>query len=125
MAEPISSSTASVSVITLALLSLFPGIEAAVVLGAFAGAAMFVLASYTLSTAKKLGFFLISFIAGFLSAPIVTGLIDSMLPRHIEVNRGVGALLAAAVSVKLLLWLIRYADNPLELLDRLRGGDHK
>ena len=33
-----------------------------------------------------------------------------------------GALIAAALAVRLLLWLIRRAENPAELLDSLKGG---
>lgn len=121
MAEPVSSSAATAAVGAITLLSLLPGVPVNVVIGAFAGAVAFVMASHDLSLGKKAGFFLISFLSGCLSAHMVTGLIASVLPKQIDVNEGVGALLAATLSVKLLLWLIRRADNPPDLFN-LKGG---
>ena len=122
MAEPVTSSYATGTVAAIALLSLFPGVQAAVVLGSFAGAVVFVMASDDLNLGKKAAFFVISFIAGCLAAPIAAGLLAGLLPARIAVSEGVGALIAAALAVRLLLWLIRRAENPADLLDSLKGG---
>lgn len=113
MAEPIStSSTATLAVTGAGALSLLlPGVDPGAVLGAFAGAAVFVLNSGELGTVKKLGFLAASIVAGLLSAPLAAALIARALPTNTEVSQAVGALVASAVVVKLLLALIRLADN--------------
>lgn len=113
MAEPIStSSTATLAVTGAGALSiLLPGVDPGAVLGAFAGAAVFVLNSGELGTVKKLGFLAASIVAGLLSAPLAAALIARVLPSNTEVSQAVGALVASAVVVKLLLALIRLADN--------------
>lgn len=113
MAEPISTgSTATVAVTGVGALSiLLPGVDPGAVLGAFAGAAVFVLNSGDLGTFKKLGFLVASIVAGLLSAPLAAALLAKALPANTEVSHAVGALVASAVVVKLLLALIRLADN--------------
>jgi ABC-type uncharacterized transport system permease subunit len=121
MAEPVSTSYATGSVVAVGSLSLLPGVESAVILGSFAGAVVFVLASTDLTNAKKIGFFVISFIAGILCASIAAALLTSLLPDRIEVSEGVGALVAAAVAVRLLLWVIKISEDPGALLSRFKG----
>lgn len=113
MAEPISTgSTATLAVTGVGALSiLLPGVDPGAVLGAFAGAAVFVLNSGELGTFKKLGFLAASIVAGLLSAPLAAALLAKALPTNTEVSKAVGALVASAVVVKLLLALIRLADN--------------
>ncbi|MCL6262186.1 putative holin [Craterilacuibacter sp. RT1T] len=120
MAEPISSTAVTGSVFSVALLSMFPGVEAAVVLGAFAGAVVFVLSSSDLGLVAKAASFVVSFIAGCIGSGFMSGLVAALTPQAVQVPEGVGALLAAALAVKLLLWLIRKADNPEELIGRGR-----
>lgn len=117
MAEP--SATAGTSVVAIALLSLLPGVDPAMVLGAFSGAVVFVMASDDLNAVKKIAFFLPSFGGGLLSAPMATGLVKLVLPAQIAVSPGVGALLASALVVKTLLWLI--ARDPGTALEFLKG----
>ncbi|WP_434629423.1 putative holin [Chromobacterium sp. CV08] len=120
MAEPVSSTATSATLATVAGLALAPGIDAAIVLGAFAGAAVFVLSSDSLSLGKKAGFFLVSFFAGCLAAVSVAGVLTRWL--IVEISPGVCAMLAAAIAVKLLQWLIRKADDPAAALRDLKGG---
>lgn len=120
MAEPASTSAATLALTGAGLLALYPGLDAGTVLGAFAGGAVFVLSSHELSAAKKLAFLLLSIAAGIVGSASTASLIDWLLPGPVDVDKGVGALVASAVAVKLLLWLI--ASNPAELLAGLRGG---
>jgi hypothetical protein len=121
MAEPASTTTAG-ALTGAALLALFPGLDAGAVLGAFAGGAVFVMSSTDLTPLKKLGFLGASIAAGLLAAQTVAGVLASFVPARVPVPSGVGALVAAALAVKLLLWLIRHADNPAELLRDWKGG---
>jgi len=122
MAEPIStSSTAAVAVTGIGAVSLMPGVDAATVLGAFAGAAVFALNSDELSNGKKIAFLMLSIVIGWLTAPLAAALIAALLPGDLHVSHGVGALVASAVMVKVLLALIRLADKSDRLMSGLRG----
>lgn len=123
MAEPISaSSTAALAVTGIGAITLVPGVDAATVLGAFAGAAVFALNSDELTTGKKIAFLMLSIVMGWLAAPLAASLIARILPADTEVSHGVGALVASAVLVKLLLALIRLADNSDRLVGLFRGN---
>ncbi|PHV11322.1 putative holin [Chitinimonas sp. BJB300] len=124
MAEPVSVTTgtlANTSLLAAVVVSLFPGIDAGIVMGAFAGAVVFILSAKDISNLGKAGYFVVAFIAGMAGAATGTSLLVWLLPSHIAVTPSVGAVITAAVSVKLLLWLIGQASNPLALLGRLRN----
>lgn len=120
MAEPTSTTTAAVA--TAGLLAMFPGVDAGIVLGAFSGAAVFVLSAADYSTLKKLAYLALAFFAGMLAAPLAAGLLATILPASVQAPPAVGALLAAALTIKLLLWLIEGAGDPLALLEKIRGS---
>lgn len=121
MAEPAATTTAAASIIGVGILALLPGVDAAVVLGAFSGAVVFVLASDELTPAKKIGFFLPSFFAGLLGAGTGVKVIESALFGSVAVSAGVGALVVATTAVKLLIWLLgQNVGSLMELLRRPR-----
>lgn len=120
MAEPVSSTASSLMLVAIALIALFPGIDAATVLGAFAGSSVFVLSAAPLPLGRRAVFFIASFITGCLAADGVARLLSHW--QAIAVSPGVGAILAAALAVKLLQWLIRLADDPTALLRQWKGG---
>ncbi|QRQ88516.1 putative holin [Cupriavidus oxalaticus] len=120
MAEP--STTAALAVTSVGAITLLPGVDAATVLGAFAGAAVFVLNADEMSTPKKLAFLVLSMVAGCLAAPLAAALIAKALPTDTAVSHGVGALVASAVLVKILLALIRLAGNSDRLITIIRGN---
>lgn len=125
MTEPISTSYATGTTLTLFLISLVPGIDATIVLGAFSGAVVFAMTSDDLSTLKKIIFLFVSFTGGCLCARMATDGLAYMLPASIAPNAGVGALLSAAVIVKLLLYAIRVAGDPGKVLGGLfKKGEH-
>lgn len=125
MAEPISTSSTTVLAVTsIGAISLLPGVDAATVLGAFAGAAVFALNSDELSTGKKIAFLVLSIVMGWLTAPLAASLIARVLPTDTEVSNGVGALVASAVLVKVLLALIRLAENGERLIALIRGNSN-
>ncbi len=124
--EPISSTPPALFLGLAAVLTLFPGVDAAVVLGAFAGALAFVTAKADIRSWKKVSYFLVAFVFGCLAAGHAAKLVGLILPASIDVSPGLGALFAAAVSVKLLLWLID--QEPIEILRGFRrsaGGESK
>ncbi|MBV8046294.1 MAG: phage holin family protein [Paludibacterium sp.] len=122
MAEP--ASTAAVmtaGAASMSILTLFPGLDATTVLGAFAGASVFVLSSNDLGPIKKLVFLILAFVAGLIAAPLSSALLTAFLPAHVQVSESVGALLASALVIKVLTRLIARADNPAELLPGPKG----
>lgn len=123
MAEPISTSSATVTALGVATLSLFPGVDANVVMGAFAGSLLFVMTAADPSIPKRIAFFVISFVAGCLTAELFASALDAVLPARVEVHAGIGALIASALVVKLLLWLIAQADAPDRLLNVFKGRE--
>lgn len=121
MAEPISTTSASATLAAIGVLSLFPGVPAESVLGAFAGAAVFILSSQELTLVRKALFFCVSFVSGILAASTASGLMASALPKAVSVSPGVGAMVSAAVIVRLLQWMIRRANDPDGALKEWRG----
>ncbi|QND84651.1 Putative phage holin [Chromobacterium vaccinii] len=111
MAEPASTSATYATVAGASALAMFPGLDAGAVLGAFAGAAVFVMSSNELRTGKKLVFLALAFVAGLLAAPIASALLATVLPERVQVSAGVGALLASATVIKVLIRLINKADS--------------
>ncbi|QNM96384.1 putative holin [Chitinimonas koreensis] len=129
MAEPITATTsATPALLGVTLLALFPGLDAATVLGAFAGAAVFVVSARELTRWQRLAYFAAALAAGVVLGRFAADLLTGWLPMRVAIPAGVGALLSSAVVIKLLLWLIGQADNPAgllaELLDTIkqRGG---
>lgn len=122
MAEPAATTTAATTTAAVAILALLPGVDAAVVLGAFSGAVVFVMASDELTPAKKIGFFLPAFFAGLLGAATGVKVIESALLGSVSVSPGVGALVVATTAVKLLIWLLgQNVGSLMELLRRPRS----
>lgn len=109
MSEP--STTSSAAIAAVALASLAPGVPVNVVLGAFAGAMLFVVTSNDFGLGKKIVLFLSSFVAGFLSAGAVTQLVELIFGLH-DVDTGVGALLSAAAAVRVMLSAFKWLENP-------------
>lgn len=120
MAEPTLQGTL---IATAATLSVVPGLDTAMVLGAFAGSVVFVLADEDISTAKKIGYLIVAFIAGLLLAGFVSSLLTAVLAKIISVdlaiNHGVGALLASTLTIKNLRWLL--ARDIGQLVNIFRG----
>lgn len=120
MAEPASTTVATAAVTGASLLALFPGMDAGAVLGAFAGASVFILSSNELGTVKKLAFLVLAFIAGLIAAPLSSALLSTVMPERVQVSAGVGALVASALVIKVLIRLINKADAT-DILASLKG----
>lgn len=123
MAEPTSTTATTLAVTGASLLALFPGLDAGSVLGAFAGASVFVMSSNDLGTVRKLAFLGLAIVAGLIAAPMAAALLSTIVPKGVQVSAGVGALTASALVIKVLIWLINKADNPASLLAGLKGDD--
>ena len=91
----------------------------AVVLGAFAGAVVFLLGVNNKPKWQWLVYFLIAFLAGLLGAEPVTNIGEAMLALvglKAKLSHGLGAMFAAACTINVISW---FRDNPTVLLQRL------
>lgn len=122
--EPISGSAAATVTITgVTFASMLSGTDAGVFVGAFAGAVVYVLSAAELSRFAQIGYFIASFLIGVLAADMTTGFITlaigKYLPDGITVGKSIGATVAAALGVYVLLMLRKI--NPGRLFSG--GGD--
>lgn len=104
MTEPVSSTGVTLSATAVAATGWWAGMDAGVVIGAFAGAMFFVISSSELKLLARGGYFFVSFVFGMLCAPYAAEVITLAIPgtkSHAPVS--IGALLSAAVAIKLLL----------------------
>lgn len=121
MPEPISSSTAAGTVTGLAVLSLLPGLDAEIVMGAFAGALIWICTTEELGILRRIALFVAAFLAGIYAAGFCANLLAIIVPEAIAVPRAVGALIASAVTVRLLQFILRKSPDDLLDLFRRRG----
>lgn len=129
MPEPVSStatSTALLSGVTLA--GILTGFEPGILIAAFAGAVIFVLSADDFSLWEKALLFIVSIVVGLsaahLTASIASSVLSTVLQDKIVVAPPVGALLASAAAVRVLM-LFSAKTEGKSLIDRLfnRGGD--
>ncbi len=115
MHEPVSG-TALTSVGATTLLSYWAGIPPGVIIGSFAGAVVYVLTNSDIPLFKRLSFFLISFVVGIIgseyASKIIGGITSTLMRSDISVDQSIGALVASAVAIKLILSLIAKAKIP-------------
>lgn len=121
MSEPISTGAATAAVTSVTFIGLLSGIDAGAVIGAFAGSVLFVVSAkdYTLGTKGLL--FVVSMIAGIFCADFVASIITSITPESVMAARPLGAIVASAVAVRLLMFISNQAGNPMSLIERFRG----
>lgn len=99
MAEPTSLSSAATLTAGVGLAALWPGVDGNALIGAFAGATLFVVSARSLPTWKRVIYLLISVVAGYQAAPDIV--------RWIPIrSTGVAAFVAAAVGITITLALI-------------------
>ncbi|GDX06655.1 putative holin [Buttiauxella selenatireducens] len=114
MSEPISGTAAAhVAVTTVTFAGLWANTDAGVILGAFAGATLYVLTSRNLRWWEKLLFGLASFLCGLIGAKYMTAILNATLSstlgklapgtEAIPIPESVGALVAAAVMITFVL----------------------
>lgn len=105
MTEPLTATTLTGTAAATGLLAWWYGLDAGVVIGAFAGAVFFVLSSRDYSFMQKTGLFGVSFAGGVLSAGFAAKLMTAIVPGTTEAPEPLGALVAAALAVRLLVSL--------------------
>lgn len=123
--EPVSAVSATTLTLTsVTFASLFADTPAGVYVGAFAGAVVYVLSSQELSRFAQIGYFIASFLIGILGADFTTAILNGMLGKHlpegVTIGNWLGATVAAAVGVCILISLRKI--DPKTILSRLISG---
>ncbi|MFC3549461.1 putative holin [Lysobacter cavernae] len=114
MAEPTSLSSAATLAAGVGLAAVLPGIDGNALIGAFAGATLFVVSAKSLPLWQRLVYLLISVVAGYLAAPDIV----RWMPIR---STGVAAFIAAAVGITVTLALIE-KSRAFDLSWLRRGG---
>lgn len=129
MGEPVSAVTATtVTLTSVTFASLFANTPAGVYVGAFAGAVVYVLSSQELSRFAQVGYFVASFLIGILGADFATAILNmalsKYLPAGISIGNWLGATVAAAVGVCILISLrkINLQTIASRILSSFSGG---
>ncbi|MFK3649280.1 phage holin family protein [Lysobacter capsici] len=114
MAEPTSLSTAGGLTAGVGLAAMWPGIDGDALIGAFAGATLFVVSAKSLPTWQRLVYLLVSVVAGYQSGIEIV--------RWIPIrSTGVAAFVASAVAITITLTLIE-KSRAFDLNWLRRGG---
>lgn len=121
MSEPISATSATSAVATASILTLVPGAEPAVMIGAFTGAVLFIITNDTTGNLQRVGLFVVSFLGGVLCANWAANALSAALPDSLQVNMGMAALISSACVVRMLQYLMKLTNNPESWLNALRG----
>ena len=122
MTEPTSLTFTSI-IRAFSLSMIYPNTENGVILGAICGSILLVISEQYISPFRRIVLFFISFAIGLLLAEMTQYLLIPIFPANIQtkIPPGLGALVASAISVKLLLWLIKKFDDPTDLFNNFRG----
>ncbi|MCD8558875.1 MAG: phage holin family protein [Shewanella xiamenensis] len=121
MSEPISATSATSAVATASILTLVPGAEPAVMIGAFTGAVLFIITNDASGNLQRVGLFVVSFFGGVLCANWAANALSAVLPDSLQVNMGMAALISSACVVRMLQYLMKLTKNPESWLNALRG----
>lgn len=103
MTEPTTSTLIPVAA-GMGLAALLPGIDGDALLGAFAGATLFVVSAQSLSVWRRIVYLLISVIAGYLAA-------NDVLAWFPLKSSGVAAFMASAIAVTVMLAVIKQCEQ--------------
>ncbi len=120
MSEPISGNGAATFTATgVTIAGVLSGVDDGVLIGAFAGAVIFVLSATEFALFKKVMLFGVSFLAGVVAAGFVAEIITAMTPKNVEAKDPVGALVASAMAVR---FLMSISNTSASFLDHFKRG---
>lgn len=125
MGEPGSAITATtVTLTSVTFASLLQDTPAGVYVGAFTGAVVYVLSSQDLNRWYQVGYFIASFLLGIIGADFSTAILNELigkyLPDGIKISNSIGATVAAAVGVCILIGFRKI--NIQTIAGRIFGG---
>ncbi|MEG2433746.1 MAG: putative holin, partial [Acinetobacter sp.] len=107
----LTASTGVAAVTGVTLVGLLSGLDTGVVIGAFAGAVVFVLSATEFRIWKRVVFFVVAFVLGILTAGFSTAMLSTVIPASVMVEKPIGALVSSATIVWILIAVIAKAKN--------------
>ncbi|MGL4734378.1 MAG: putative holin [Enterovibrio sp.] len=125
MSEPFSATSATYAVATASMLTLVPGVDPAIMIGAFTGATMFVLSNESSGKIERVGLFVVSFFGGVLCANWVANAASAILPVQMSVNEGMAALISSACVVRILQYIMTITNDPESWINSIREQKRK
>ena len=118
MSEPLSgSATAHAAVTTVTFAGFWANTEAGVILGALAGALIYVLTSHNLSLLERCLYGVAAFISGILGAATATRVINKVIGNFVPgidgtgIPESLGAMVSAATAITIVLALKKRAEK--------------
>lgn len=128
MPEPFTTGTGLVLGVASGILTagILVGLDSGTTISAFAGAVVFVLSAVDFAIPKRLLLFITSFALGLVASEFTSSvlalILSAVLQGQIQVDRPIGAAVAAAASVRVLM-MFTAKSKQVSLLDRFKGGD--
>lgn len=114
MAEPSTTTLALATTTTVGAAALFPGVDGNAMIGAFAGATLFVVSARELRLLVRVLYLLISQAMGYIAAPEIV--------NHTFINEtGVAGFIGGLLCITIALLLLEQVKNTT-LFKLLRGG---
>lgn len=98
------------------------GMHASVLIGAFSGAAIFVLSSTEFSPLKMCVLFVVSIAAGIVAAPFAAQFISAITPASVTAREPVGALVSSAIAVRFLMAVSKNSGSLINIF-RPKGNN--
>lgn len=120
----------SVAITSMSFATLLANTPAGVYIGAFSGAAVYIIFSPDLNRFKQVTTFFISFLLGILGANLATGILSQALgqylPDGVIVEPWLGAAVTATIGVTLLISLTKISPTTFltRLLQMMTGGSN-
>ena len=106
------------AVVQVTIVSLFASAPADVLVGAFAGAVVYLLSNEPLSKTRLAAMFTVSFLIGIISANVVANIgtaVLALLGMTVPVSGGIGAFVSSAMTVNTAIW---FNKKPSRLFNR-------
>lgn len=123
MSEPITGTGLAGGALTGAsVYGLLTGTDYGVVFGAFAGSVFYIATAADLSAARRMAYFVVSYIAGVLCAGLVGSKLSALTGYSDKPLDAIGAVIISALAVKILTFLNNQDIGSLVALITRRGG---
>ena len=123
MSDPVSGTTiAAGGLMGASMFGLATGIDYGVVFGAFAGAVFYIATAADLSAARRLAYFVVSYIAGIICSGLVGSKLADWTGYSDKPLDAIGAVIVSALAVKILTFLNNQDVDSLVALITRRGG---
>lgn len=119
-ADPISSTGAATALTGVTFFGILSGLDYGVVFGAFAGAVYYVATAADLTTARRVAYFLVSYIAGVLCAGLVGSKLAVWTGYSDKPLDALGAVIISALAIKILTFVSN--QDLAAVFSRFRGG---